>query len=216
MEAPLCQIRGSRIDVSDDPREIVAAVRVFHRGWFLRLPAFLDAQTLARAKAEIASEPLKLEVHEGVGVEVNRREGATVRRMDFFLSQRPVLDLVAQLTRVPRVGSFTGRIYRMESGGAHYDGWHDDYHHGRVAALSVNVGVPHQGGCLLMRRKGFDEHISIPNTTPGDAVLFRLSDTLEHRVSTVEGDAPKTAYAGWFVVEPDAEADLRRLRDRAR
>jgi hypothetical protein len=214
MQAPLIQICGARVDVTDDEREIDRAAHVFHEGWFLRLPAFLDAATLARAQEDIASRPMKVEEHPGVGVELNHREGKTVARFDFLLSDRRVRELVARLSRAPRVGSFFGRIYRMQSGGQHYDGWHDDDKDSRVCALTVNVGEPHRGGCLTMRRKGFEETVSIPNTTPGDAVLFRIASQLEHRVTDVEGDAPKTAYAGWFLSEPDIEERLRLLHAR--
>jgi hypothetical protein len=39
----------------------------------------------------------------------------------------------------------------------------------------------------------------VHNNGLGDALLFRVSPELEHRVQGVEGDVPKTALAGWFV-----------------
>jgi hypothetical protein len=38
----------------------------------------------------------------------------------------------------------------------------------------------------------------VPNLGLGDAILFRLSRGLQHRVTDVVGAHPKTAFAGWF------------------
>jgi hypothetical protein len=42
----------------------------------------------------------------------------------------------------------------------------------------------------------------VANTGAGDAVLFRIAERLEHRVTSLRGDVPRTAYAGWFLREP--------------
>lgn len=36
------------------------------------------------------------------------------------------------------------------------------------------------------------------NTGLGDALIFRISGELKHRVAPMEGDEAKTAFAGWF------------------
>jgi hypothetical protein len=57
----------------------------------------------------------------------------------------------------------------------------------------------------------------LPNPVFGDAILFRVDERLEHRVSNVEGAVPKIAFSGWFESEPDyrtliAEGIARSLR----
>jgi hypothetical protein len=66
-----------------------------------------------------------------------------------------------------------------------------------------------------MRPRG-DERLLVEfaNTTPGDATLFRISDSLVHRVTSLTGSQPKTAFAGWFVANEASLAD--RLRERRR
>ena len=50
-----------------------------------------------------------------------------------------------------------------------------------------------------MRKQGSKRLlVQIANTGLGDAMLFRISGNLEHRVTEVTGDQPKTAFAGWF------------------
>jgi hypothetical protein len=50
----------------------------------------------------------------------------------------------------------------------------------------------------------------IANTGWGDAMLFRTSKQLQHRVTDVVGNEPKTAFAGWFKSE-----DRNPFRERA-
>ena len=60
------------------------------------------------------------------------------------------------------------------------------------------------GGVFQLRRRGCAEILTeTPNTGPGDAILFRIDDQFEHRITDVEGTVAKTAFAGWFVSEPD-------------
>ena len=64
---------------------------------------------------------------------------------------------------------------------------------GNVAAdLSAQIAV-----CLRERETG-KPVCELPNTGPGDAIFFRISDKLQHIVTQVESEAPKTAFAGWF------------------
>lgn len=109
---------------------------------------------------------------------------------------------------------FDGRVYRMAPGDGHYDDWHDDWGDGRRVALSLNLNRrPYEGGHLHIRRAdGQGPTIQVPNTNPGDAVLFRLSTEFVHRVDAVQGREPKTAFAGWFNnIEPDLLTRLHRL-----
>ena len=54
------------------------------------------------------------------------------------------------------------------------------------------------------------------NPVAGDAVIFRLSPELQHRVTPVTGETPRTAFAGWYQTAPDIQDVLRELRVSAR
>ena len=99
---------------------------------------------------------------------------------------------------------FTGRIYRMNSGGDHYDSWHDDVSGHRLIALSLNLATQaHQGGVLQIRERASKRVLhEVVNTTVNDAIIFKISRELQHRVTTVEGTASRTAFAGWFRSQP--------------
>lgn len=69
--------------------------------------------------------------------------------------------------------------------------------------MSINLGLPFEGGVLQIARTDADELLAeVANTGPGDAVLFRIAPWLRHRVGSVTGDFSRTAYAGWFRSAP--------------
>jgi predicted 2-oxoglutarate/Fe(II)-dependent dioxygenase YbiX len=73
-----------------------------------------------------------------------------------------------------------------------------------LVALSLNLNtVAYAGGTLELREVESKKSVQLPNITFGDAILFRVADYLEHRVTPVEGAEPKTAFAGWFRTTPD-------------
>ena len=68
----------------------------------------------------------------------------------------------------------------------------------RLVAMSLNfsTGV-YAGGVLRIRDRESGKIVSeVANVGIGDAVIFRLSDRLEHRIMEPDGTASKTAFAG--------------------
>ena len=89
-------------------------------------------------------------------------------------------------------------------GTAHHDSWHSDMDGNRMIAMSVNLTPkPYDGGVLQIRRSDSEEIVhEEPAPDPGDAVIFRLAEELRHRVTSVQGEVPRTAFAGWFKSSP--------------
>ena len=67
-------------------------------------------------------------------------------------------------------------------------------------ALSINLSTDvYGGGTFELRDRQTKAPLAqINNTGFGDALLFRVSNNLEHRVTEVVGKVAKTACAGWF------------------
>jgi 2-oxoglutarate-Fe(II)-dependent oxygenase superfamily protein len=121
--------------------------------------------------------------------------------LHFLMNSVELAHLVEDITQSRNIGSFFGRLYRMLPRSGHFLSWHDDLDEkGRVAALSLNLSPsPYKGGVLQIRNRSQAENPrEIPNTRFGDAVLFRVAERLEHRLTPMEGDCPKIAYSGWF------------------
>jgi hypothetical protein len=109
--------------------------------------------------------------------------------------------VVRECTGCHAITRFEGRVYRMVPGTDHHDSWHDDAGEGRLVGMSLNLGPrPYMGGCFQLREKS-ERAVprELPNIIPGNAILFRISPTLAHRVTPVEGIEAKTAFAGWFL-----------------
>ena len=142
--------------------------------------------------------------HEGIATESCLKPNRAFDLLHFLVNNRRVFDFVEAVTGCERIGSFNGRIFRLAAGLGHYDSWHDDIDGNRLVALSLNLSPqPYRGGILQLRRKEDEaSRLDIPNPRFGDAVLFCLSDELEHRVTNVEGPVPRTTFAGWFRKQP--------------
>ena len=106
---------------------------------------------------------------------------------------------------------FDGRCYMMRPGAEHFHVWHNDCVDGRQLGLSINLSPePFAGGEFELRDAGAGglPHTIVPGRF-GDATLFRIAPSLEHRVRRVRGTVPKVAYAGWFTGHSDYRDVLR-------
>ena len=175
-------------------------------GW-VKLERFAPEPLLARIDAGMAASGFEPREHGDFGSELCLRAGPLTEALMRLTNVPALFDLVDAITGCGSIGCFEGRIYRLVPGAGHRDDWHTDMVMGRLVAMSLNVGrAPYQGGELHMRRAGSREIVArVPNLGAGDALFFRLSHDLEHRVSDVVGAEPKTAYAGWFRARPRFE-----------
>src|SRR5262249_13327319 len=106
------------------------------------------------------------------------------------------------ITGYNQISDFYGRVYRMEAGPQHQLSWHNDIDkkEKRLVGFSMNLSADvFQGGSFELRNRWTLAPLAkVNNTGFGDALLFRISEDLQHRVTEVVGTVPKTAYAGWF------------------
>jgi hypothetical protein len=130
----------------------------------------------------------------------------------FALNDPTLFGVIEQLTGCGPVGSFFGSVYKIVHGAGHFHTWHNDLDGNRLVALSINFSPDgYRGGVLQLAHRD-KRHIiaEVANTGWGDAVIFDISDALEHRVTDVERGPDKTAFAGWFVKSPSRADWLRR------
>jgi hypothetical protein len=79
--------------------------------------------------------------------------------------------------------------------------WHSDTKDPqRQVGFSMNLTPErfHGGVFELRDRHTLKPLARVHNTGPGDALLFRISSDLQHRVTAVHDDVAKIACAGWF------------------
>lgn len=172
----------------------------FHRIHAIRLPQLLDSAVLGMLMERMARGSWLAQEYEGVGRDLVLQDAAAVDLLHFVANIPQFLHAVEEITDIRPLVRFDGRVYRMEANVGHSADWHDDGVHDRQIGMSINLSAAHyRGGIFHLRRAKTGELIrQLPNVTPGDGILFRISPLLEHRVTDVEGETPKVAFAGWF------------------
>jgi hypothetical protein len=132
----------------------------------------------------------------------------------FLINDEKLFQVIQDVTRCDRIRCFEGRVYRVNPGPEHYDSWHNDIGEDRLVGMSINLSrETYSGGVLQIRDHDTHEVVSeASNTGFGDAIIFRLSRGLQHRITEVDGKTPKTAFAGWFRAQPDFSSLLKFYR----
>ncbi len=196
---------------SGSPDDLERLCRQFDRQHWIRLPQLLEPGLLQLILHRLEGADFSPLVHAGIGTELCMRDQITHGLLNFLANDPKLYGIVQHISGCSLIGSFHGRVYRMVPGGGHCDSWHDDMVDYRLVSLSLNLSSEvYAGGVLQIRdRKLGQIVVGVANTGLGDAILFRLSQHLEHRVTEVVGAVPKTAFAGWFQSQPDFHASLR-------
>jgi hypothetical protein len=189
---------GSHFD--RDPAAIAAAKHEFDATHVLKLPAFIDAALLAEVQKQVAVGTFHSKVHKASGVEMCMEPNAAVWLLRFLLVSGDVFRAIEAMTGASDLTSFFGRVYRLDPGTDQRHDWHDDLEDGRQLGFSLNISMePFDGGALQLRERN-PERITatIYNNMPGDAVIFRLHENVQHQVHPITGTTPRTVFAGWF------------------
>jgi hypothetical protein len=180
----------------------VALAADFSERHYLRLPQLLAPTLLARVQRQMQAGPWTPRTHEGIGHEVTLGDPIALHLLTFLVNRPDFLRLVERISGCAPLTNFNGRVYRMLPNSDHYDSWHDDIvpDEDRRVGLSINLGeMPYDGGVFRLRdRKTREILAEVPNLVPGDARIFAIRPGLQHMVTPVTGNYPKTAFAGWF------------------
>ena len=196
--------RGTFVD--RDPTVIAAVRAEFDATHVVTLPAFVDAPLLAEVQTHIASGTFHSKIHKASGVEMCMEPNAAVWLLRFLMVSADVLRGVEALTGTDDLTSFFGRVYRLDPQTDQRHDWHDDLEDGRRLGFSLNVSTDRFDGGALQLRERDPERITatVFNTVPGDAVIFRLHENVQHQVHPITGTVARTVFAGWFRSGTDA------------
>ncbi|HEX7315936.1 MAG TPA: 2OG-Fe(II) oxygenase [Pyrinomonadaceae bacterium] len=191
--------------VSGSDEELARLRSHFEERHHLALHGFLDPTLLDTLRAKLAATDF-VRIDRDVGSELRPLDTTPYFALELLLNSRAVLELIPRLTGCPPPACFTGRVYRRAPGESHVSHWHTDINDdGRMVTLSINLSdTAYSGGTTLLRETATKRVVcELTNDGFGDALLFPIDPRFEHRVTDVEGDAPKTALAGWFNSRPD-------------
>ena len=199
----MIQLARSGLVVDAGDAELASIADEFARCHVVRLPAFMSPDLLRLLSARLRDAAFRPRIEDGLEIEETLEDAGLTALCHFLLNDPRLLELVERITRSGPLSDFLGRVYRRRSArqpGEHYYDWHNDLTEGRRIGLSVNLSDGrYDGGNLQLRDQGSRAIIAdVINASPGDAVLFRVSAELEHRVLPVVGATARTALAGWF------------------
>jgi 2OG-Fe(II) oxygenase superfamily len=200
LDQPVLQVTRTGVDVFAPPELRRKLRERFDRDHYLILPRMFSPEVLKMLLDRVDAAVFEARNDNNIARELCMSDPVTESLILFLLNNPQLHRALQEITGIEAIASFNGRVYRMNSTEGHYDSWHNDVKGDRLVTLSANLSIREfRGGALQLRRRGESEILhEVRNTGLGDGLVFRISRELEHRVMPVEGDAPKTALAGWF------------------
>jgi hypothetical protein len=200
----------SGTDISFTDAQLLARQREFRERHHLLLRGLVGPQLLSVLSTSLAHAEFAAADYEGVGHDLRLAPGGALNGLHLVMNDAAFLSTIERIVQASPLLTFWGRVYRMVPGQRHEADWHDDLFSDRHIGISINLSErPYDGGLFQIRRAGEEPLLGeVHNTGLGDAILFRLSPDLEHRVTPVTGKHPKTAFAGWFRPGPHPPAPL--------
>jgi 2OG-Fe(II) oxygenase superfamily len=203
----MIQITRTGTLVTQSSDELAGLRTAFADQHCVRLPKLLSPELLEFVQRGIRDADFSERVHEGIGSnkELCLYNTSVSVLLHFLINGEALFRVIREITGCLRIGCFFGRVYRFSPDADHHDAWHSDMIEHRLIAMSINLSPEVYFGGILQIRDAKSKQVlhEVANTGFGDAIIFRLADCLQHRVTKVEGTHPKTAFAGWFRSEPD-------------
>jgi len=212
----MIQVTRQGLNFTGVEQDLDALRREFDRRNCLLLENFLHPNVVSLLLPMLRAATFRPKHHDHVGSELQMEPNVALHLLSFLANDLRLFDLVQKITSCAPVGCFRGRVYQLIPDPAHILDWHDDIKvPGRLIALSLNLGTaPFRGGILQIREVRGGRIVSeVANTGFGNAVIFKISPELEHRVTQLESDVPRISFAGWFRSDPDIRTCWRQLRD---
>ena len=216
----MIQVTRQRTVFSGSGEALAKLRNQFARQNYLRLPELFEPELLGFIQRQVDRAEFHERVHEGIASnkELCMTGNAGFGALLLLMNDEKLFQIVQNITQCPRIRCFEGRVYRVVSGLGHHDSWHNDIGEDRLLGMSVNLSKEvYNGGILQIRERESGKIISeVANVGVGDAVIFRLTQGLQHRITQIEGNVSKTAFAGWFRANPDFPGLLREQSRRGR
>jgi SAM-dependent methyltransferase len=192
---------GSRV-AHESARGLSSLRAAFEQHHCVRLPGFLDGPVLERVQRYVDEGEFEMREREGIRTELCMDGGKATELLLLLINDPHLFGLVREITGCRRIGRFDGTVYRVMPGDEGEDSWHGEIFGHGIVEMSIDLSTrPYSGGVLETRDRYSREvlHREI-DTELGDALLVRLAPSVQHRVTAVRGDSPRTVYAGRFTM----------------
>jgi hypothetical protein len=172
----------------------------FREAHWVRLPQLLEPSILDFVQTRLHNSQWETMTHGEIGEEYITNDFPAFSLLHFATNLPKFRTVIEEITGCKSLRWFRGRIYRMIAEAGHHDSWHDDRNQPTEVGMSLNLSRNlFRGGLFMLRERGSKRVLAkVANTGTGDALIFRISPALQHRISDLERTEPKTAFAGWF------------------
>lgn len=192
---------GSAVEFAGSSEDLDRLRAAFDRQHCVRLPGFLTDSLLKRIQGYVREGRFSGRPLPGDRTELTMEAGKAPEVLMLLMNDPRLFELVRTITGCGRIGSCEGGVYRMMPS-ERADPWHGEIFGHRMIAISVDLSEqPYSGGKLEIRDRYSHEMLHGAGASePGDALLLRLAPFLQRRVTAVEGDYPRTVYAGGFML----------------
>ncbi|HXG57249.1 MAG TPA: 2OG-Fe(II) oxygenase [Vicinamibacterales bacterium] len=197
--------------IAPSARELDAFRVTFEQDHCIQVRGFMQAELLAWIRSHVRADRFVRRVHRDLvppAVDDVMKDEALSAKLFMLLNASALFRTVEAITGCDPIGSYYPTVFRLDPDSGHGDAWHDDLDGNRLVAMSVNLGEAYEGGVLQLRDASTLRVLSeVHNDGPGDAVLFRISPALQHRVTPVTGTRARLTMTGWFLRTPKAGPD---------
>jgi hypothetical protein len=198
----LVKLTRTGISSHATPSQLRLAREHFDQRNYLRIPGFIEPAMLKVIQLSLRSAAFKVRENE-VGRDLTLADNPLTNVFKILMNDPKLFRLIRRVTGSGPIGCFAGRLYQMVAREGLAFTWHDDMLNDRKVAISINLsGARYRGGTLQIRDASRGVRKDVPNLGFGDAIIFRVAEHLEHRVTPVVGRIPKTAVTGWFCSRP--------------
>jgi hypothetical protein len=209
----MLQVARTGTLVSATDAEIARLRSHFGEHHWVRLPRVLHPDLLQDVQERLARAEFIDTAHPSVDPpsrDLCMVPNALSGLLELVFNDAAIFDVVERVTGCEEIARFGGFIYRLTATYGQEHHWHNDLVESRLLAMSVNLGPGTYGGGLLELRDRASKRVfdRVPNVGNGDALLFRLHETLQHRACPVTSGV-KTAFAGWYFGEDSYPRHIR-------
>jgi hypothetical protein len=180
--SPRVRLTANQTLIDDDPDDDAALAARFAQRHVLELPDLLQPDVLERLAPVIHAARFVPRAEEGVGARLRERPTRLGNLLCLLLRSQALRDWLTRITGVSPLADVNGAVARFERGGGQGLDWHND-----LDATGRDTGE------ILFRHN---------HRKPGSALVFRVSKTLQHRVTPVSAGGPRTVFSGWYLSEP--------------
>jgi len=207
---------GVRVASVGSPEDLRSLRASFKQQHCARLSRFLSRPLLHRIQRYVEEGTFAAHPYGGISTELCIDAGKAPELMFLLLNDPHLFALVQRITGCGRIGRIDGGVRRVMPGLAQQEPWHGEiFGHGQVE-ISIDLSErPYSGGMLETRDRDHAVLYGRIDTEPGDAVLVRLAPFVQHRLTAVRSDSPRTAYVGRFTLfKSGSDSKLARSRIR--